>query len=97
MDRDIRILAFVYRDTGHDTSDIVWSNNNEMSITGFITGIVMLISPSPEVDVASKVYKGIVMAGKVIEKTDDGTWGASAHEEGYQAVKDSILIIGGIK
>ena len=57
----------------------------------------MMISPSPEVDVASKVYKGIVMAGKVIEKTDDGTWGASAHEEGYQAVKDSILIIGGLK
>ena len=97
MDGDIRILAIVYCDTGYDTSNIVWSNNNEMNITGLISGIVMLISPSPEVDVASKVYKGIVMAGKVIEKTDDGTWGASAHEEGYQVVKDSILIIGGIK
>ena len=94
---DIRILATINSDACDVDSNIVWTNYIEMSITGFITGIVMLISPSPEVDVASKVYKGIVMAGKVIEKTDDGTWGASAHEEGYQAVKDSILIIGGIK
>ena len=77
--------------------DPIRTMDNVMSITGLITGIVMMISPSPEVDVASKVYKGIVMAGKVIEKTDGGTWGASAHEEGYQAVKDSILIIGGLK
>ena len=90
-------MAIVYRDTGYDTSNIVWSIHNEMSITGLISGIVMLISPSPEVDVASKVYKGIIMAGKVIEKTDDGTWGASAHEEGYQITKDTIFKIGGLK
>jgi hypothetical protein len=38
-----------------------------------------------------------VTTAKVIEKTEDGTWGASAHEEGYQITKDTILIIGGVK
>ena len=90
-------MAHDYCGAHHVDIDPIRTMDNVMSITGLITGIVMMISPSPEVDVASKVYKGIVMAGKVIEKTDDGTWGASAHEEGYQAVKDSILIIGGLK
>ena len=97
MDRDIRILAFVYRDTGHDTSDIVWSNNNEMSITGLISGIVMLIIPTEEVNIASKIYKGTVLTGKVIQKTEDGTWKASMHEEGYTGLKNTILEIGGLK
>jgi len=68
-----------------------------MNITGLISGIVMLISPSADVELANKIYRTVVTTAKVIEKTEDGTWGASAHEEGYQAVKDSILIIGGIK
>ena len=97
MDRDIRILAFVYRDTGHDTFDIVWSNNNEMSITGLISGIVMLIIPTEEVNIASKIYKGTVLTGKVIQKTEEGTWKASFHEEGYQITKDTILKLGGLK
>ncbi len=70
--------------------DPIRTMDHVVSITGLITGIVMMISPSPEVDVASKVYKGIVMAGKVVEKTEEGTWGASAHEESYQIIKDSI-------
>ena len=57
----------------------------------------MLFVPVEEVNIASKVYKGTVLTGKVIEKTEEGTWGASAHEEGYQIIKDTILKIGGLK
>jgi len=68
-----------------------------MSITGLITGIVMLFAPVEEVSTASKIYQGAVLTGKVIEKTEEGTWGASAHEEGHQIIKDTILEIGGLK
>jgi|TARA_B110001454_G_scaffold80853_1_gene77959 hypothetical protein len=64
---------------------------------GLISGIVMLFVPIEEVNIASKIYKGTVMTGKVIEKTEQGTWKASAHEEGYQGVKNFILEIGGLK
>ena len=77
--------------------DIVWTVDNEMNITGLISGIVMLLAPVEEVDIASKIYKGTIFTGKVIQKTEDGTWGASAHEEGYQITKDTILKMGGLK
>ena len=57
----------------------------------------MLLAPVEEVNIASKIYKGTVLTGKVIEKTEEGTWGASAHEEGHTAIKNFILEIGGIK
>ena len=90
-------MAIVYCDTGYDTFNIVWSNYNEMNITGLISGIVMLLAPVEEVNIVYKIYKGTVLTGKVIQKTEEGTWGASAHEEGYQITKDSILKMGGLK
>ena len=68
-----------------------------MNITGLITGFLMLLAPVEEVNIASKIYKGTVLTGKVIEKTEEGTWGASAHEEGHTAIKNFILEVGGIK
>ena len=68
-----------------------------MNITGLITGFLMLLAPVEEVNIASKIYKGTVLTGKVIEKTEEGTWKASAHEEGHTAIKNIILEIGGIK
>ncbi len=68
-----------------------------MNITGMITGFLMLLAPIEEVNITSQIYKGVVLTGKVIEKTEEGTWGASAHEEGYQITKDTILRIGGLK
>ena len=94
---DIRILATINSDAGYVDSNIVWTNYIEMSITGLISGIVMLLAPVEEVDIVSKIYKGTVLTGKVIQKTENGTWGASAHEEGYQITKDSILKLGGLK
>jgi len=57
----------------------------------------MLLAPVEEVSTTSKIYQGAVLTGKVIEKTEEGTWGASAHEEGHQIIKDTILEIGGLK
>tara|TARA_B100001113_G_scaffold126292_2_gene103083 strand:+ start:3018 stop:3224 length:207 start_codon:yes stop_codon:yes gene_type:complete len=68
-----------------------------MSITGLITGVFMLIAPTEEVNIATKIYKGAILTDKVIQKTEEGSWGASAHEEGYQITKDSILKLGGLK
>ena len=68
-----------------------------MNIMGMITGIVMLLTPVEEVNIASKIYKGTVLTGKVIEKTEEGTWKASVHEEGYTAIKNFILEVGGLK
>ena len=68
-----------------------------MNITGLITGFLMLLAPVEEVNIASKIYKGTVLTGKVIEKTEEGTWGASAHEEGPTAIKNFILELGGLK
>jgi len=69
-----------------------------MDIVGAITGIFMLFVPvNSEVAVTKNIYNGAVLAGKIIEKTEEGTWGASAHEEGYQIIKDTIFKIGGLK
>ena len=68
-----------------------------MNITGLITGIVMLLAPVEEVSTTSKIYQGAVLTGKVIEKTEEGTWGASMHEEGHTAIKNFILELGGLK
>ena len=69
-----------------------------MNILGTITGIFMLFVPvNGEVAVTKNIYNGVVLAGKIIEKTEEGSWKASAHEEGYQTIKDTILKIGGIK
>ena len=77
--------------------DIVWTVDNEMNITGLISGILMLLAPVEEVNVASKIYKGTVLTSKVIQKTEEGTWKASMHEEGYTGLKNTILEIGGLK
>jgi hypothetical protein len=68
-----------------------------MNITGLISGFLMLLVPVEEVNIASKIYKGTVLTGKVIEKTEEDTWKASIHEEGYTGLKNFILEIGGIK
>ncbi len=76
---------------------ICGGGNFDMSIQSLLSSLVMLIAPVEEVNIADKIYKGTVMAGKIIEKTEEGSWGASAHEEGYQITKDTILKSGGLK
>lgn len=68
-----------------------------MNILGAITGFFMLFIPvESEVAVTKNIYNATVLAGKIIEKTEQDNWGASAHEEGYQILKDTILKIGGL-
>ena len=58
---------------------------------------MLFVPVNSEVAVTKNIYNATALAGKVIEKTEQGTWGASAHEEGYQILKDTILKIGGLK
>jgi len=39
---------------------------------------------------ARDVWVGLLIASKVIAKTQSGTWSASIHEEIHQGVKDAI-------
>ena len=57
----------------------------------------MLFAPIEEVAVAEKIYNGLIITDRIIEKTIDETWKDSAHEEGYQITKDLILEMGGLK
>jgi|TARA_S200000501_G_scaffold340453_1_gene349041 hypothetical protein len=68
-----------------------------MSIEGLITGVVLLFTPVEQMSVVEKVWRGAVLTDKVIIKTEEGTWGASGHEEINQIVKDIILKQGGLK
>ena len=94
MDDDIRLLAIVSCDAGHSDTDIIRSNYNEMSIQSAISGILMLFAPVEEMAVAEKIYNGLMITDKIIQKTIDDTWDQSAHEEGYQIAKDLILEMG---
>ena len=69
----------------------------DMSIQSMISGIFMLFAPVEEVAVAEKIYNGLIITNKVIEKTIEDTWDQSVHEEGYQITKDLILEMGGLK
>lgn len=68
-----------------------------MSIEGFITGVVLLFSPVEQSTIVERVWHGAVLTDKAIIKTQEGTWGSSAHEEVNQMVKDIILKQGGLK
>ncbi len=69
----------------------------DMSIQSLISGFFMLFAPVEEVAVAEKIYNGLIITNKVIEKTIEDTWDQSVHEEGYQITKDLILEMGGLK
>ena len=99
MDDAIGFLATVYRDTGYLTSDIVWSNNNEMLIET-IFGIFLTVagggdqtSPDP----AGMIYKGIITAGKIEKKEENNEMDDSIHEELHLMTKDYIYKLGGLK
>ena len=99
MDRVVRVLAVIYRGTCHVAFNNVRTDNNKMSIESFLGGVVMLVQVAVgdlPLD-ARTVYKGAVLIDKAVIKTEEGTWGASAHEEGYLIIKDEIYKIGGLK
>ena len=99
MDDAIGFLATVYRDTGHLTSDIVWSNNNEMIIET-IFGIALSIAGGGDAqagDPASMIYKGLITGNKIIQKEKNKEMDDSIHEELHLMTKDYIYKLGGLK
>jgi|TARA_A100001391_G_C4851754_1_gene219922 hypothetical protein len=69
-----------------------------MSIEAILGGVVMIVQVATgQVDLnARHIYNTAVLIDKAIIKKEEGTWGASAHEEGYQITKD-IILNGGMK
>ena len=66
-----------------------------MSIEGFIGGLMMIAASVSTGDVSSKtIWNTAVLIDRANTKTEQGTWGASAHEESHQAIKDAILKAG---
>ena len=68
-----------------------------MSIEGAIVGLIMMLQPVEQAEVGHKLYQGLIYSGRIIQKTNEGTWGASMHEESHQITKDTIYKMGGIK
>lgn len=66
-----------------------------MSIEGLIGGMMMIVASVSTGGVDSKtVWNTAILIDKSIAKTEQGTWEASAHEESYQIIKDTIRKIG---
>ena len=66
-----------------------------MSIEGLIGGMMMIVASASTGGVDSKtVWNTAILIDKSITKTEQGTWEASAHEESYQIIKDTIRKIG---
>jgi len=68
-----------------------------MSIASIFAGLLSIFTANETVDVSQKIYSALNTAGKIIEKSENNEWKASAHEEGYQIIKDTILKIGELK
>jgi hypothetical protein len=81
----------------HVDTDPVRTVDTIMSITSIFAGLLSLFTANETIDVSQKVYSALNTGAKIIEKSEKNEWKASAHEEGYQITKDSILKIGGLK
>ena len=92
-------MAFVNRDTGHDTSNIVWSIHNEMILEGLV-GLMLSFAGGGDKtagDPAGLVLKGILQGNKIIKKEENNEMDDSIHEELHQMTKDYIYKIGDLK
>ena len=66
-----------------------------MRISVLVISILLIVSTSARADITARdVWVGLLIASKVITKTQSGTWGASIHEEVHQGVKDAIRKVG---
>ena len=81
----------------HVDTDPVRTVDIAVNIASIFAGLLSLFTANETVDISQKVYSALNTAGKIIEKSEKNEWKASAHEEGYQITKDSILKLGGLK
>jgi hypothetical protein len=97
LDRVVELLANDHSGAHHVGADLVRTMDHVMSITSIFAGLLSLFTANETIDISQKVYSALNTAGKIIEKSEKNEWKASAHEEGYQITKDTILKIGGLK
>ena len=90
-------MAHDHCGTHHVDTDLVRTMDHVVSITSIFAGLLSIFTANETVDISQKVYSALNTAGKIIEKSEKNEWKASAHEEGYQLTKDTILKIGGLK
>ena len=90
-------MAHDNRGAHHVDTDPVRTVDNVMSITSILAGLLSIFTANETVDISQKVYSALKTADKIIEKSEKNEWKASAHEEGYQITKDTILKLGGMK
>jgi len=90
-------LAHDHCGAHHVATDPVRTMDTVVSITSIFAGLLSLFTANETIDISQKVYSALNTAGKVIEKSEKNEWKASAHEEGYQITKNTILKIGGLK
>ena len=81
----------------HVDTDPVRTMDHVVSITSIFAGLLSIFTANETVDISQKVYSALNTGAKIIEKSGKNEWKASAHEEGYQITKDSILKLGGLK
>mgnify|MGYP000672003968 FL=1 len=77
--------------------DLVRTVDTVVSITSIFAGLLSIFTANETIDISQKVYSALNTGAKIIEKSEKNEWKASAHEEGYQLTKDSILKLGGLK
>jgi len=62
-----------------------------MKISVWVISILLIVSTSARAEITARdVWASLLIASKVITKTQSGTWGASIHEEAQQGIKDAV-------
>ena len=87
-------MAHDHCGANHVDTDPVRTMDNVVSITSIFAGLLSLFTANETIDISQKVYSALNTGAKIIEKSEKNEWKASAHEEGYQIIKDTILKIG---
>ena len=60
------------------------------SIQGIVSGIWIAMTGADDGNTAGKVLTTAQLIYAIKQKTEAGTWGASAHEESHQLIKDTL-------
>ena len=62
-----------------------------MKISAVVIIVLLVMTSITRAEITARdVWIGLLIASKVIVKTQSGTWGASVHEEVHQGVKDAV-------
>ena len=66
-----------------------------MRISAMVIILLLITTATTRAEITARdVWVGLLIASKVITKTQQGTWSASIHEEVHQGIKDAIRKVG---